>query len=191
MAIDSTGLKTGDRGEWRRKGQGRKRHGWVKLHVIVDVKTKQILSFKITDENVHDSEMLIPLMKQLENLAGPGHVQKTLGDRGYDSNKNYNYLEKRSVHPVLRPRDNANPLKEQPRQRKKAVKTILTRGYDKWRDKTKYGLRWIAETFFSTLKRTYGEFLRATSTEGMQREIIMKLHFYNQLITYKRPSTNR
>lgn len=150
-----------------------------------------MLSFKITSENVHDSEMLVPLMKQLENRVGPGKIKKTLGDMGYDSNKNFNYLERRRAGPGIRPRDTANPLKEQAKSRKRTAKMILSKGYEKGRDKIKYGLRWIAETFFSTYKRLYGEFLRATSTEGMQREIIMNLHFYNQLITYKRPSQNR
>ncbi len=191
VAIDSSGLKTGNRGEWRRTCRRSKGHGWIKLHVLVDVRTKQVLSFKVTDENVHDSEMLIPVMKQLENELGPGKVESALGDRGYDSHKNFNYLERRNIQPVLKPRNNANPMKKQPESRSQTAWAILTEGYDAWRNKTNYGLRWMAETFFSTLKRLYGEFLRATTTPGMEREITMKLHFYNKLITYKRPSHNQ
>lgn len=119
MAIDSSGIKAGNRGEWRRTGRRSKGHGWVKLHVLVDVKTKQVLSFKITDENVHDSEMLIPVMKQLENNVGPGKVESTLGDRGYDSHKNFNYMERRRVRPGIKPRVNASIEKKTTRIKKK------------------------------------------------------------------------
>jgi hypothetical protein len=191
VAVDSTGVKVSHRGEWRREHQGRKRHGWIKLHVAVDHKTKQVLSFRITGEHAHDSEMLIPLLKQIADRIGPNRVKKVLGDRGYDSKPNYNYSEKRGITPTIRPRDNANPKKEQPLTRKRLVKMISRHGYKKWARKAKYGLRWAVEGFFSTFKRIYGEFLRATSPQGMLSEIIMKLHFYNKLITYKGPSTNR
>ena len=30
--------------------------GYLKIHIAVDVKTKKILSMKVTDEHVHDSK---------------------------------------------------------------------------------------------------------------------------------------
>ena len=191
VAVDSTGVKVSNRGEWRRKHLGRKRHGWIKLHVAVDKKTKQVLSFRITGEHAHDSEMLIPLLKHIANRIGPNRVKKVLGDRGYDSKPNYNYSEKRGIIPTIRPRENASPQIVQPLTRKRLVKMISRHGYKKWAKKAKYGLRWAVEGFFSTFKRFYGESLRATSPLGMLKEIIMTLHFYNKLITYKGPSTNR
>jgi len=191
VAVDSTGVKVSHRGEWRRARQGRKRHGWIKLHVCVDGKTKQVLGFRITGEHAHDSEMFIPLLKQIADRLGANRIEKVLGDRGYDSKPNYNYAEKRGIVPTIRPRDNANPKKEQPLTRKRLVKAIARHSYRKWARKAKYGLRWAAEGFFSTFKRLYGESLKATSPLGMLKELIMKLHFYNKLITYKGPSTSR
>ncbi len=191
IAVDSTGVKVSHRGEWRRKRQGRKRHGWIKLHVCVDHKTKQVLGFRITGEHAHDSEMLIPLLKQLADRIGPNRIRKVLGDRGYDSKPNYNYAEKRGITPTIRPRENASPYTRQPLTRKRLVKAISRHGYTKWARKAKYGLRWAVEGFFSTFKRLYGECLKATSPMGMLKEIIMKLHFYNKLITYKGATTNR
>lgn len=157
----------------------------------MDKKTKQVLSFRITGEHAHDSEMLIPLLKQITDRIGPNRIRKVLGDRGYDSKPNFNYAEKRGIIPTIRPRMNANPMTEQPLTRKRLVKTIKRHGYKKWARKAEYGLRWAIEGFFSTFKRLYGEFLRATSPQGMLKELIMKLHFYNKLITYKGPSPNR
>lgn len=190
VAVDSTGVKVSNRGDWRRKHPSREMHGWIKLHVTVDKKTGQVLSFRITDEHAHDSEMFIPLLKQLADRIGPNHVKKVLGDSGYDSKSNFNYLEKRGIIPTIKPRKNSNPQKRQPLTRKRLVKTIKRHGYKKWAKKAKYGLRWAAESFFSTYKRLYGEFLRATSPQGMLKEIIMKIHYYNKLITYKPPTTN-
>ena len=45
-----------------------------------------------------------------------------------------------------------------------------------------YGMRWKVEGFLSTFKRIFGEGVRATSREGMFREIRMKVNCYNMLI---------
>lgn len=190
VVVDSTGVKSSKRGEWMRRHEGRRWNGWIKLHVAVDRQSKQVLSFRVTGEHAHDSEMFIPLLKQLADRVGPGHVKKVLADRGYDSKPNFRYSEKRRIIPAILPRQNANPQTVQPLTRKRLVKAISRHGYKKWAAKTRYGLRWAVESFFSTFKRLYGEYLRATSPQGMLNEIIMKLHFYNKLINYKRPSTN-
>jgi hypothetical protein len=134
--------------------------------------------------------MLIPLLKQLADRIGPHKIEKALGDRGYDSKPNFNYMEKRGIIPTIRPRKNALLSAEQPLTRKKVVKIIKRHGYTYWSRKAKYGMRWAVEGFFSTFKRIYGEILKATSPLGMLKELIIKIHFYNQLITYKRPNTN-
>lgn len=178
LAVDSSGFKVSNRGEWRRKHRGRKRHGWIKLHVAIDKYSKQVLSFKITGEHAHDSELFIPLLKQVDQRLGPGRIKKVLGDRGYDSKQNFNYMEKRGITPTIRPRTNANPEEKQPLTRKRAVKTIRRHGYQKWGRQAGYGLCWEWKIFFSSFKRFYGEFLRATGPQGMLNELIMKLHFY-------------
>jgi Transposase DDE domain len=67
IAIDSTGIKVSDRGEWiRHKWHIRK--GYLKIHVAVDIKKKKIMSFEVTSEEVHDGKMLRNLVDHaLEN----------------------------------------------------------------------------------------------------------------------------
>jgi len=43
-------------------------------------------------------------------------------------------------------------------------------------------MRWKVEELFSSLKRIFGEGVRATSREGMFREVRMKVNCYNILI---------
>ncbi|MER5175919.1 MAG: transposase [Candidatus Nitrosocosmicus sp.] len=59
IAIDSTGIKVTNRGQWMRdkwKARSNKNKGYLKIHIAtVNVKSKKILSMKVTDEHVHDS----------------------------------------------------------------------------------------------------------------------------------------
>jgi len=51
---------------------------------------------------------------------------------------------------------------------------------DAWRHK--YGLRWIAESAFSRLKRVFGEYVTARNLKNMFQEITMKVFLYNLFI---------
>jgi len=53
------------------------RKGFLKIHVGVDVESKQILAVKITDEHSHDSRSLKYLVRE---SARHGTVTKLLGD---------------------------------------------------------------------------------------------------------------
>jgi len=48
VAVDSTGLKGTNRGEWMRE-KWKVRRGWIKVHAMIDVETNQILSLEVTD----------------------------------------------------------------------------------------------------------------------------------------------
>ena len=68
LAVDSTGLKQHNRGEWIRQKWKVKR-GFVKMHVLVDVDTKKILAIRVTDDRTGDLPMFIPLLDDaLENV---------------------------------------------------------------------------------------------------------------------------
>ena len=41
------------------------RKGYLKIHVAVNIKTKEILALKVTDEKVHDSKMLKKLVNHV------------------------------------------------------------------------------------------------------------------------------
>jgi hypothetical protein len=56
IAIDSTGIKVTNRGEWLRE-KWKIHRGWLKVHIAVDIRTKKILGIEVTDERVSDSRM--------------------------------------------------------------------------------------------------------------------------------------
>ncbi|MBA3284867.1 MAG: transposase [Nitrosopumilus sp.] len=65
IAIDSTGIKVTNRGQWMRDKWKIKNKGYLKIHVAVDVESKKILSIKVTDEHVHDSKALPELVEDI------------------------------------------------------------------------------------------------------------------------------
>ena len=46
-------------------GLGKK--GYLKIHVAVNIKTKEILALEVTDEKVHDGKMMKKLVKHVLN----------------------------------------------------------------------------------------------------------------------------
>ena len=49
----------------RDKWHIKNKKGYLKIHVAVNVKTKKILSIKVTDEHVHDSKALPELVDNI------------------------------------------------------------------------------------------------------------------------------
>jgi len=62
IAADSSGMKVANRGEWIRK-KWHVRRGFIKMHIAVDVKSKEIVSIEVTSEHVHDGKKLKQLVK--------------------------------------------------------------------------------------------------------------------------------
>jgi hypothetical protein len=93
--IDSTGIKVTNRGEWIRDKWNRGRRGFVKIHMAVDIRTKHIVSMKVTKEDVSDSTMLKPLVQ----LAATSSINKAIADGAYDSRDNFRNLDQIGIEP--------------------------------------------------------------------------------------------
>ena len=72
VAVDSTGIANSNRGEWIRVRWNVKR-GFFKLHVLVDLDTRRILAFALSDMNGGDAAHLPLLLNQLmKGCTGEG-----------------------------------------------------------------------------------------------------------------------
>ncbi len=182
VALDSTGMKVSNRGEWIRE-KWKVRRGWIKVHVAVDVKTKKLLALEVTDERVGDGKMLKPLIKQAKRNSNGRKIKAVYGDGAYDSRDNFNFLDKEEIQPVIKTRKNSSTRARGSPSRAKMVKERKEIGYEGWRDKYKYGQRWAVETFFSGVKRMFGETSKARSIEGIFREVKLKFLLYNILLS--------
>ena len=104
IAIDSTGVKVADRGEWMRQ-KWQKRRGFLKIHVAVDVKSKQITGLTITDDKSHDSKSFVSLVEQSKQFA---NVTKTLADGAYDTKSDFSYLYHENITAGIKTRKNSS-----------------------------------------------------------------------------------
>ncbi|MGD9534998.1 MAG: IS5 family transposase [Candidatus Nitrosocosmicus sp.] len=194
VSIDSTGIKITNRGQWMdKKWKIQNRKGYLKIHVAVDIKTKEILALDVTDEKVHDGKVLKKLVNQVLDCSTNTtnttttrglskmviKIKSTLGDGAYDSNANFQYLQEKGITPGIKIRTNSVVSLENNRLRNKEVMQQTKGDLLKWKKKRKYGHRWMAETAFSTLKRTFGEYVSATKFDNMVKEMIIKVSLYN------------
>ena len=107
VAVDSTGIKVTNRGEWilDKWKNKRIRKGFIKIHVAVDIKTKKIVSMSITKEDVHDGKMLKELVDDVSKIY---NIKKVMADGGYDSKNNFRHLEEMKIIPVIKVRRNSS-----------------------------------------------------------------------------------
>lgn len=183
IAVDSTGIKVTNRGEWLRE-KWRVRRGWIKVHAMIDVETNQVLGLEVTDESVQDDQMFVPLLDQVQQHCGEEHpVFRVLGDGAYDRNELFNALKKRKILAGIKTRADAATYSTGSPYRAECVRDrIRVGGYQMWSWITTYGMRWKVEGTFSSFKRIFGEGVQATSRKGMFREIRMKVNAYNMLM---------
>jgi len=176
IAIDSTGIKVSNRGEWIRHKWNVKR-GYLKIHVAVDIKRKRILSLNVTSEQVHDGKVLSELVDDI-TIKQNKIVNTVIMDGSYDSNKNFQFLSFKGIEPAIKVRKNSRCRKTNHYIRNKTVK-MQKNNLQEWKDSVRYGQRWIVETVFSCIKRLFGEYVTAIRFENMIKEILLKASLYN------------
>lgn len=173
IAVDSSGIKVSNRGEWIRKKWKAKR-GFIKVHIAVDTKTKQILAIEVTREDVGDRRMLGRLVKSSSQVAD---LRRVIGDGAYDSKSSFRMLSDMGVDPLIRVRKNASLKADGCMPRKFAV--IEQLGNANWRKQRGYGYRWMAESAFSSLKRVFGEYICSVKWQNIVNELLLKASIYN------------
>ena len=173
IAVDSSGIKVSNRGEWIRQ-KWKVRRGFIKVHIAVDTRTKQIVAMEVTKEDVSDGKMFEPLV---EDSTSKVDVKKMIGDGAYDSKKNFRLLADKRIDPVIKVRKNSSFKARGCMQRKLAVIEQLNN--PEWKKEKGYGYRWIAESAFSTIKRVFGEHISSIKWRNIINELLLKASIYN------------
>jgi len=182
IAIDSTGIKVTNRGEWmRHKWHCKSRKGYLKIHVAVDINNNnnkiKILSLNITTEKVHDSKVLPILVHDIVRKQNID-VSTVIADGSYDNNKLFQFLSFNNIKPGIKVRKNARVKRNNHYKRNLAVVEQKI-DFQKWKDSVSYGRRWIVESVFSAIKRMFGEYVSAVKYPNMVKEIMLKASLYN------------
>jgi hypothetical protein len=86
IAIDSTVIKVTNRGHWMQdKWNVKNKKGYLKIHIAININTKEILSMKVTDdEHIHDSKALSELVNDIVKSDRKLTIGKLFADGAYE-----------------------------------------------------------------------------------------------------------
>ena len=192
VAVDATGLKMSNDGEYRTAKYG-KIKVWVKLHSNVNISTHEVVNIEITKNDVGDSKRFKALIEPIKDSINSVH-----GDKGYDTQRDFEYCELNGIQAIIPVKANAKPSGRGARQ--KAVReqfdippTHMRLSYfdrpkrreqkqQEWKNKTHYGKRWAVEGFYSRYKRLFGEYVFSKKWDNIQKEIVTKVNLLNLFI---------
>ncbi len=177
IAVDSTGIKVSNRGEWIRQRWMVKR-GFIKVHLAVDVKSGKILSMQVTKEDVHDRRMLVPLVEEASSKAS---VTRAIGDGAYDSKEIFSYLDRNGIEPVIKVRKDAS-VHAYGCMPRKLVAMEQLRNRVRWKKRHGYGQRARVESAISSFKRTFGEHITSVRWGSIVNELLIKASVYNLFV---------
>ena len=150
------------RDKWHIKNNNKK--GYLKIYVVaVNIKTKKILSMKVTiDEHVHDSKVLTGLVDDViksDNRTSGATIGKLIADGAYDGNEIFIYLGDKGIQPCIKVRKKSRIRWKKGNNILRNLSVLEQRNdLQKWKDSLRYGQRWIVETVFASLKRMFGEY---------------------------------
>ena len=167
--------------KWKSKNNNKK--GYLKIHVTVNVKTKKILSIKVTDEYVHDSKALPELIENVMESDKQITIGNLFADGAYDGNEIFRYLGDNGILPCIKVRKNARVRWKKGNILRNLSVLEQKKDLQKWKDSVSYGQRWIVETVFSCLKRRFGEYVYSVKLKNMIQEMMLKASLYNKLIS--------
>jgi len=201
IAGDSTGLKTSNRGEYRMNKYRGVRKKYIKLHIAVNIETRQVVSSIVTDEGTSDNKKMDDLVDEAERY---GKITGASFNKGYDSRDNYWSLKQRGIKSAIKPRKTMKLEKleeetdkielkikkwEQKNKSSTKLKKQLLRmeelkhyleDADDWKLKNNYGQRWKSEGRYSVLKRIFGESVFSKEMKMIKNEVMLKVNMMNE-----------
>ena len=104
-------------------------------------------------------------------LKNRDRITNICGDKGYDSKAIFNDFGSATIIPQWKKastRSRGSPA------RVRIVRRIRKTFEKEWKESVQYGKRWNVEIYFSGLKRTMGEVIKAVSPEYIVQEIALK-----------------
>ena len=124
-----------------------------------------------TDEHIHDNKMLPQLVEDItkskKNITLFG---KVLADGAYDSNAVFKCLADNGILLCIKVRRNSKVKKTNNIFTNLSVISQRKNNLQGWKDSVSYGQRWIAETVFSCIKGTFGEYVNSIKFKNMVKE---------------------
>ena len=138
-------------GEWkvRQHGEG-KRRTWLKVHLAVDAREKDVVGVEVTTVAWTDGEVFKELIDQVQEP-----IQQIDADGAYDTREVYEIAAERGATLVVPPRENAVPWEEE-HPRTQVLTEIDEKGREQWKKDSGYHRRSLAENAMYRLKQLFG-----------------------------------
>lgn len=173
FAVDSSGFSSCKFDRWydEKWGRVKSEHSWVKVHAIVGTTTQVVASVIITDKHAGDAPMFPPLVKA---TAKNFTVNQVSGDKAYTTTENFQTVEDCGGIGYLSFKTNTTG----------GIGGIYERMYhlfclNKEDYLHHYHRRSNVESYFSAVKRMFGDSVRSKSEIAMKNEVLGKLLAYN------------
>jgi hypothetical protein len=174
--LDASGFKVHGEGEWKVKIHGVSKHRtWVKVHLVVDSKSGEVLDMIVTPKSTSDVKAGYELLQRIR-----GSVREVYADGAYDGRGFRQLAYSKGVVPTIPPPKHAKLAKGKCQaSRNDALRIIHAFGGDKiarrlWGKLTGYSHRVKVESAFSRLKRLFGERLFSRRFDAISVEMWMK-----------------
>lgn len=193
IVADSSGVKVFGEGEWKvRKHGWSKRRTWLEIHVGVDEKTGDAIVGEVTDNSVHDSEMVKPLLDQVPEAVS---IEQFSGDGAYDTRSVYAVLKERGVQRItIPPQKNAKIWKHgntvgERHPRDENLRSIRKLGRKRWKELSGYHRRSLAETFMFRFKTIFTDRVPARIFENQRVQLLLRLKMLNRMTLLGMPES--
>jgi transposase len=176
IATDGSGF-SGRKRSWRETDHGIKAtQDWVKVHAAIEVDQFFVLSYCLTDSNVHESQMFGGVRDRLPENIVP---KRSLADSAYHGERCLQAALAHGATPLHGIKKNARhfPHPVTAYQR-------MANFWQHWPNRAAalYGKRNHAETAFSMIGRLFGYRIRCRSKTGRKNEVQAKISLFNLLL---------
>lgn len=174
FAADGTGFSTTTYVRWfdHRYGKEKSYQRFVKLHAMVGTHTNVIAAARVTESNVNDSPMFVPLVQ--DTAAAGFHMAEVSADKAYLSHDNLAAVEAFGALPFV-------PFKSNSTGKGSPAMERLWHHFSANREDflAHYHRRSNVESTFSAMKRKFGPAVRSKLPAAQFNEVLLKCLCHN------------
>ncbi len=180
IVFDTSGVRIYQSGEWKKEKYGGRRR-WKKIHLGINLETKEIIFAKATNEHTHD-------LRHVKDVLDRGNRRKgkLLIDGIADTHGLYDLAAEHQKDLLTPPRKGACPFTGAKSRREHINLIRLLGGDDEarsiWAKLTGYNQRSHVEGAFSRWKRTFGENLGSRADATINSEVYVKSLILNKMM---------
>ena len=187
FAVDSSGFSTGVFQKWVDAKWGKvkaeygspkavpiKKQDWLKVHLMVGVRTNIVTAIEVTHAHAGDSPQFAPLV---ETTSQNFVMNEVSADKAYSSEKNLQLVVVKGGQPFIPFRSNSTAKNRRSGETWKRMFHLY--GYNQEWFKAHYHKRSNVESTFSMVKRKFGERLRSKHKVAQVNEVLCKILCHN------------